>query len=215
MNYLLHIANGLFLVSYTVKDILWLRVLAVVANGVLLIYFIQPAEPMWESIAWATVFTLINLYQIAMLLLERRPVRLSEDELRLYRMTFRTVTPREFVRLLEICRWRDADAGAKIVEVGVDPADVMVIYSGAASVRVDERPVAQLRPGQLVGEMSFLTGQAPNADVVTNEPTRYVCWPKRELRAFLDTNRELRSAFQLVIGTDLVGKLRVEPSAAA
>lgn len=61
---------------------------------------------------------------------------------------------------------------------------------------------------QFVGETSLLTGEAPNADVVTVAATRYVSWPQEELRRVLEGSADLRAAWQMVIGADLVGKLR-------
>jgi hypothetical protein len=40
------------------------------------------------------------------------------------------------------------------------------------------------------------------------EPTTVVAWPHRELRAVLDGNAALRAAVQMIIGEDLVAKLR-------
>lgn len=58
------------------------------------------------------------------------------------------------------------------------------------------------------GEMSFITGEPPTADVVAIDPIRYVAWPKAELRSFLAEHPSLRAAWQAVLGADLVGKLR-------
>jgi hypothetical protein len=208
MQALIHIANVLFLLSYLVKDILWLRVLTVVASIPLVIfYFLQPA-PLWAAIGWNAIFTLINVYQVYVLVLERRPVALLANEQRLYQLAFRTLTPREFVKLLRLAKWEDAPAAQRIVARGEDLDRVMVIFSGKTAVEVEGRIVVHLKEGQFIGEMSFITGERPTADVVAVEETRIVSWPKRELRAFLEHNPPLRAAMQLVIGTDLVAKLR-------
>jgi hypothetical protein len=207
MAYLLHAANVLYLLSYLVKDILWLRLLTVVA-GILLITWgaVQPV-PLWTSIGWNVLFLAINLYQSWRLVLERRPVRLSDRESRLYRRVFRSLTPREFVRLVGLGRWEEASADTRIVERARPLDRLMVIASGKTAVRVGER-VIELGEGQFVGEMSFISGDPPTADVVATQPTVYVAWPKAELRTFLADNPALRAAWQAVLGADLVEKLR-------
>src|ERR1700756_1171105 len=99
MAYLLHAANVLYLLSYLVKDILWLRLLTVVAGLLLLTWALLQPQPLWGSVAWNSLFLAINLYQSWLLIMERRPVRLTERESRLYQLVFRSLTPREFVKL--------------------------------------------------------------------------------------------------------------------
>jgi CRP-like cAMP-binding protein len=205
---LIHLANVLYLCSYLVKDIFWLRALTVVAGLVLLAFYALQPTPLLAAIAWNVLFAVINVYQLYLLFLERRPVALGEHEQRLYRLVFRSLTPREFVKLLAVGRWEEARADERLVESGRALDRVMVIFAGKTAVRAGDKAIAELGAGQFVGEMSFLTGQTPTADVVAVEPTRYVAWPTRALSHFLETNPALRAAIQLVIGTDLVGKLR-------
>ena len=49
MTTFIHIANVLYLVSYLVRDILWLRWLTVIAICTLMPYFYFQAEPLWAS----------------------------------------------------------------------------------------------------------------------------------------------------------------------
>jgi hypothetical protein len=205
---LIHVANVLYLCSYLVKDIFWLRALTVVAGMVLLAFYVLQPTPLWAAIAWNVLFTVINLYQLYLLFLERRPVVLGERDQLLYRLVFRSLTPREFVKLLALGTWEEAPAKARLVETGKALDRIMVIFAGKTSVRAGDKEIALLGEGQFVGEMSFLTGKVPTAEVIALEPTRYVAWKARELSRFLESNPALRAAIQMVIGTDLVGKLR-------
>ena len=207
MAYLLHAANVLYLLSYLVKDILWLRLLTVVAGVLLLTWALLQPEPLWASVAWNSLFLAINLYQSWLLILERRPVRLTERETLLYRLAFRALTPREFVQLLALGRWEEAGADTRIVEKARGLDRLMVIASGRMGVKVADR-VVELGEGRFVGEMSFITGEAPTADVVAIDSIRYVSWPKTELKSFLAQHPPLRAAWQAVLGADLVNKLR-------
>jgi hypothetical protein len=205
---LIHIANVLYLFSYLVKDILWLRVLTVIAGLVLVAYDLSLPNPLWAAVAWNAVFFGINAWQIRVLLIERRPVQLRPDELLLYKLAFRRLTLREFKKLLDLGRWGDIGAGERIVRRGEPLETLMVLASGRVRVELDGRTTAELRPGCFVGEMSFVTGNKPTADVVASEPTRTVSWAQEALKNLLASNTELRAAVQQVIGEDLIAKLQ-------
>ena len=72
MEYFINIANILYLLSYFVRDILWLRVLTVVAALCLIPYFYFRATPIMPVIYWNGFFIVLNIYWIFRLLAERR-----------------------------------------------------------------------------------------------------------------------------------------------
>jgi len=208
MEILFHLANILHVFSYLVTDILWLRVLAVVGGFCYLGWTFTTPTPNVSVIGWTLVYNTINVVQITRLWYERRPLRLDEDEQALYASTFRSLTPREFRRLLAVGRWHDARPSDVLIEQGALPGRVLVLASGRAAVMVGGRGVATLGPGQFAGEMSFLTGAPTTAAVHVMEPVRFVAWTTGELERFLGKHPSLRAALQLVIGRDLAAKLR-------
>jgi hypothetical protein len=208
MAYFIHVANVLYLLSYLVRDILWLRLLTVIAGLVLMPYFVLQSPPLWPPVLWNVLFTAINGVQIGRLLAERRPVHLTEEQERLHALAFRALTPREFLRLARQGTWKTGSAGERIVDQGVVLGDLICMLSGKAAVRVDGSEVAQLEAGCFIGEMSYLTGARTTASVQVVEPARYLVWKNASLKALLDSDAALRSAVQLVIGRDLVSKLR-------
>ena len=205
---LFHVANALYLVSYAVKDILWLRVITVLAGLTLLATFLQ-ADPLpTAAIAWNLVFFAINLVRIYLLVLERRPIPLSADEQHLASLVFRTLRPRELVRLLRVGTYLDHPAGAKIVARGEKLDHLLLVVRGRARVELSGTPAIEIADGTFVGELGYLTGKPPGADVVATTALRAVHWPADALRAFLGDNAELHAAMQQVLGADLANKLR-------
>lgn len=89
------VANAIYLASYTVRDILWLRVLTVAAATMLIPYYAMQMVPLRMSIGWNVVFIIINCYWIVRLLIERRPVHFTPDEARLRELSFPSLTLRE------------------------------------------------------------------------------------------------------------------------
>jgi len=202
-----HLANVLYVVSYLVTDIMWLRALAVLGGLSSLTWTLTTPTPSLTFIGWTLVYNTINMVQIGRLWHERRPLRLSTEEQALYAAAFRTLTPREFQRLLAAGTWQEAPAKEVLIEEGARPRRMLVLASGRAAVKVHGREVAALHPGQFAGEMSFLTGAPTTAAVEVVEPARFVSWATADLERFLVKHPPLRAALQIVLGRDLAAKL--------
>jgi hypothetical protein len=105
-DYLVHFSNILLLVSYSVRDILWLRWFAVAAALTNIPYFLVQDYVLWPPVLWASVFTAINLYQIARIYRERRPVVLAPEQQTLYDLAF------HLCGRANSCRSRSSASGA-------------------------------------------------------------------------------------------------------
>jgi hypothetical protein len=212
----LHVANVIYLASYSVRSVLWLRTLTVVAICCMMPYYSFKYEtPDFYAIGWNSVFLLINLFQIAILILERRPVFLGEEEMHLYRTLFRSLKPREFTALLSMAEWKKAKPGDILLEQNKPVEALMLISNGRGTVELDKRYVADVTACQFVGEMGFLTEQCASARVIAATSTDYLAWPAVKLRAFLQATPVLHVKLQGILGADLVAKLRREAHSAA
>ena len=207
LDYLVHFSNILLLVAYSVRDILWLRWFAVAAALTNIPYFLLQGTVLWPPILWALVFTAINLYQIARLYLERRPVVLSKDEQQLYDLGFRSLRPREFVSLSLVGEWKSAEAGERVVTEGQPSTAVCISITGSADACKQGQRVATLRPGHLIGSALALSGEPSPVEVTFIEPARYMRWSLSSLRTFMDRRPELRVTLQGLVNRDLAGKL--------
>jgi CRP-like cAMP-binding protein len=207
VEYLVHFSNVLLLVSYSVRDILWLRWFAVGAALANVPYYLAQTTVLWPPVIWGAVFMLINLYQIARIYLERRPVVLSAEEQQLYDMGFKALRPREFVSLLLAGEWRSAARGDRVVTQGQSVDRISIPISGRVEVSRDGQPLGGLAPGQVIGLALAVTDEASSFDATFSEPGRYMSWPLRSLRTFLDKRPELRVALQRLASHDLATKL--------
>lgn len=208
VEWLIHLANLLFLASYVVRDVLWLRVLTVLASLPLLTWFVLGGpSPQWTSIAWNVVFLGINVWRVGSLLAERRPIVLPPDEALLHDALVPSLLPRQVLALTAFARPVRREAGESLVRAGEPLGELFAIVSGAVVVEIEGREVSALGAGSLVGEMSFLTDATPRADVRAREPLRCVAWDKARLRAHLEEQPEVKAALQRAIGRDLCAKL--------
>jgi CRP-like cAMP-binding protein len=207
VNYLVHFSNVLMLVSYSVRDILWLRWFAVAAALTNIPYFLLQQNKLWPTVIWALVFTAINLYQILRIYSERRPVVLSEDEQKLYQMGFASLRPREFVSLLLAGEWKNAAAGDPVLTQGKPVSSICIAISGNLKVLKDNKEVMSLKPGYLIGTALALSGQPSPMAAAFTEPARYFCWPIGNIRVFLDKRPDLRITLQSLVNRDLASKI--------
>jgi CRP-like cAMP-binding protein len=206
-DYLVHFSNLLLLVSYSVRNILWLRWFAVAAALTNIPYFLYQPSILWPPILWAGVFTSINLYQIWRIYMERRPVVLSRDEQTLYDMGFHSLTPRDFVALVMVGEWKDGAIGDKLLSEGRPVSSVCVAIRGAIRVHGRGRDLGLLEPGHLIGTAVALTGKASPVDAAFAEPGRYMSWPLSNVRRFTEGRPELQSTLQRLVNQDLAGKV--------
>ena len=206
-DYLVHFSNILLLVSYSVRDILWLRWFAVAAALTNMPYFLLQPTVLWPPILWALVFTAINLYQISRIYLERRPVVLSADEQKLYDLGFRSLRPREFVSLVLVGEWKSAARGHKILSEGQPVMRLCIAIAGSAEVHKQGKRVGVLEPGQMIGTSLALTGAQSPVDATFTEPARYISWPVESLRTFADKRPDLRVTLQALVSRDLARKV--------
>lgn len=206
-DYLVHFSNVLLLVSYSVRDMLWLRWFAVAAAITNVPYFLLQPDVLWPPVLWAAVFTAINLVQIARLYLARRPVVLSEDEQKLYDMGFHSLRPREFISLLMAGAWRDLYAGDTLLTEGSPAASICIPIRGTVSFTRRGIPVATSTQGKIVGTALALSGEPSPVTAMLAEPGRCMCWGLDDLRAFIDKRPDLRVALQALANRDLAAKV--------
>jgi CRP-like cAMP-binding protein len=207
-DYLFFAANLLWVVCYGVRDVLILRCLAVVAMLMVVpFHLLAHDDPSWAPLAWNGLFVAINLVWIVMIILERRPPRLSPDEQKLYEQTFHGCSPREMLQLLSIAEWKELPGGTTLIERGRHSDHLVVIHSGTAIAQLRGHELAELSDGNFAGEISFLTHDINLAEIVTRTVTRIVSWPREKLEKLIQRRPDLRSTLHAAIGDNLIHKL--------
>lgn len=72
MEYLVHVANLVYLVSYFVRDVLRLRIYTVVGALCLTAYLMLGTAPLWAAAGWNAFFVALNVWWIVRIRRERR-----------------------------------------------------------------------------------------------------------------------------------------------
>jgi len=208
IDYFIHAANILLLAAYSIRDILWLRLFAVMSSVAAMPYFLLQPEPLWAAFAWSILFTLINLYQSWRLFIERRPVRLTPEEEEVRRLAFRDLPARKVLQMISIGDWNSPAPGERLIEHGKPVESISLIVHGKVRVMREERLVGELGAGEIVGSALLLSGAVADVDAIAAEPVRTLRWEASTLERYLDAHPDSRDALQRHLSRDLAGKVR-------
>ena len=199
-----HLAFGLIAFSFLVKDIMYLRVLSILASLFSVFYnFAIPDTPMWLAINWNLVFVTVNVYHIAVLIYEKRPVKMKPKDRELYETLFKDLSPVEYLKISKAAKWKKFKSGQKVIVESKPVNDLILIYNGTVDVVVDKKKVAELKDGQFVGEMSFLTGKDATATCIVKHDTECLVWKQPEFKSLLQRNPSLYYTIQSLLSSQI------------
>lgn len=101
--------------------------------------------------------------------------------------------------------------GEVLIEEGKSTTSVFLVLEGALSVAAraaGNKEVARLRPGEIVGEMSFVDSRPPSATVQAVEPSSVLAIPRRDLEERLSQHPAFAARFYRAIAVFLSDRLR-------
>ena len=205
-----HASFLLTAVSFYVRDMLLLRSLAIIAGLVGIGYnYLIPVGPLWLPIFWLSVFISINTVRIVGIVLDRRSIAFNDEEAELLGTVFQNFSPVEFMKLMRIGEWRDAETGEQLAAQGDMLGGLKLLFNGEVVVERDGAEVGRARDGAMIGEISFIQGGAATATVVATKPCRYVAWSGEELQKLLHRNPGMDIAMKHVFSLDMMRKLKI------
>jgi CRP-like cAMP-binding protein len=201
-----NIAYVLMLCAFIARDVLYLRLLLVMAQAIIAFYS-------WHNgvlviAGWNVVFVAINCAMTVQILRERRAVTLPAELTALYERHFAALSPAEFLRW-----WHQGErqtiSDQRLVSAGERPEWLYFLLSGSVSVSRRDAPITSLPAGYFVAEMSLLTGAPANADVHTAGSIDVIRWSTASLHDLRQRKPALWTKIQSAIGHDLVEKIRL------
>ena len=156
INGLVNFSNIVFLAAYSVRNVLWLRILAIVGEGMTLPYYYYQDEKLWPPIYWGVAFMIVNAVRIVGMALERRPVVFSDKEENSTASHSALSISENSLRLVSLARWVDCSLGEVIVGKGQQISDAIVLVSGDLEAILSNKTRIAVRPGQLIGDVRRL-----------------------------------------------------------
>lgn len=199
--------NGYFIfvtLSLLAREILWLRVFMIFAGISIVIYGIM-ADNSVVAI-WNSGFLIINVVQVIRLLHEKKPISLPENLEIIYQNNFTSLRRREFLNFWNIGIIKKEN-NIKLCEEGNSQKEIHLILKGNVSVLKSGKEIKKLSEGSFVGEISFLTGEKANADVIAIDEIEYISWSQEKLQNFKLANKDLYIKLQSALSHNLSKKL--------
>lgn len=206
LDLMVNTAYAVLLISFLMRDILWLRVLTVAAIFIETPYFYFQPETLWPPIAWNVAFFAINAYWIARLSIERRPVHFSPEEQRLYDTALRSLKPRHARALFEAAAWKTIQPGEQIVTEGQPLNTLSLVAAGKFTIEKDGSIVDEIGEGRFIGSYSFLkNNKDPSVPVtiIASKESRLLVWQNDRLRGLIHGDTQLSIAVEASLGLEL------------
>lgn len=178
---------------------MWLRILSVVGCTLLMPYYYFQSAPLWTPIGWNLVFAAINIYWVTVLLLDRRPVRFTEEERNLYQRAFSNIPEREAFKLFRMGAWSSVPADTKLLTQGESVDSLVLIVDGEVDVQIDGTAVDTLGRGRFLGGTACLSKDTHFTAPVTvraKMPSRINMWQFPDLDSQLDKDTDLKIAIE-------------------
>lgn len=165
--------------------------------------------------AWMGVLLAACLFLIARNLYETRDVRLSAEERALLDSLVAGLSKSRARHLMDVGLWLSGKEGDVLTREGEPVERLYYLAEGEALVTSGGRRVGMCRPGDLVGELSVLSGEKASATVVLTGPARFWCAPADDLRPYVEANEDIRRAIEHGFANALKAKLRASNRAIA
>lgn len=202
--FVLNIAYVALVSSTFTRRILVLRGALVVAGVLFVLYGLMTSN--WTMVFWNSVTSTLHGAQGIRYIQNQRAVHLSAEDAEIRATWFADVEPFDFHSL-----WTMGETVVYTSDVlateGHKQHTMMLILDGHASIDVGGTEVGVLQRGDLVGEMSFLSGAPATATVRPVGSVRVREWDQGRLRTLDTLNPSAAAAMRKRIQENLAHKL--------
>jgi hypothetical protein len=198
--------NLIYVLAFTVKDIMWLRIVMLTGGAIELYFDLKTSNLI--NFYWCLTLMIVNSVQVVILLKERSNLTFTEEEKKLHKTVFNNFSTVDVKKLLKSGEWFEVSESTNLINEGENIKNLILIYKGTAAVEANGKFIAYLRDGSFAGEMSFLTGMPTVARVYAVTPVKFISWEKSKLDSIMNKNPEIYSSLHQVFSSDLITKLQ-------
>ena len=125
----------------------------------------------------------------------------------LYETMFSDMTPVEYLKISKVAKWMNFKSGEVLTTEAQLVESLMLLYNGTVDVAVDGKKVAELKDGQFIGEMSFLTEKPATATCIVKHDSQCLVWKQREFKSLLKRNPSLYFSIQSLLSAQVSNNL--------
>lgn len=199
---ILNAAYVSLLASSFTRTITWLRLLLIVAAAAFIVY--GTFEGIRSMVVWNVIIGSMHLFRIVKEKREQDSVVLSPQECALRDEFFPGVSDFDFNLIWRMGEFVEFAQGQIIIAKGSRPDHVGVLLAGQVAIP----GLVDLERGGVLGEMSFVSGEPADVDVVAQGWVEMHRWEQRELRSLDQLHPPSARAFRYMLSRALVTKLK-------
>lgn len=201
-----HLNYLLIILSVSMSNMRWLRVFAIASGLTGVVYYgFMVSDAV--SATWEFIFTVINVIQLAIVLLAGRRRRMTDDEILFVQTVLPTLEPNLRALMLKLARWEVMLPGEVLMREGDVEPRLVFIAAGAAGIEKNGSVVGVCGPGDFLGEMSFLSGRPASATVRVANEIRCCVYEPGEIKALTRRHPAIRHALEYSFNRNLIGKI--------
>jgi hypothetical protein len=160
------------------------------------------------GLIWLGILSLLCLALTGRRLWENRSVRFTEEERAMLDRLFTGLPTSRARHLIDQGLWLNGKAGEVMTREGELVDHLFYLAQGEARVIVTGSEVGLCRPGDLIGELTVLSGESASATVILTTPARFWCARADDLRPYVEAHEDVRRAIEHGFATVLKAKLR-------
>ena len=135
-------------------------------------------------------------------------VRFTPDEQHMMDSLFDGLPRSRARHLVDQGVWISGKAGDTLTREGEPVEHLYYLAEGEAQVLCQGVEVGHCGAGDLIGELTVLSGETATATVILVRPSRFWCAPAEDLRPYVETHEDIRRAIEHGFATVLKAKLR-------
>lgn len=168
------------------------------------------AAAIWMGLLLATCLILLGQDYYA-----SRKVRFSAEERGMLDSFVAGLSKSRARHLIDQGMWLNGKAGDVLTREGEPVSHLYYLAEGEARVMSMDRQVGSCRAGDLIGELTVLSGETASATVILTRPSRFWCAPAEVLRPYVEAHEDIHRAIEHGFAMALKSKLRASNRAIA
>jgi hypothetical protein len=157
---------------------------------------------------WAGLVAALALALVGRRLWRDSAVRFTPDEQHMMDSLFDGLPRSRARHLVDQGVWISGKAGDTLTREGEPVDHLYYLADGEARVLCRGVEVGHCHAGDLIGELTVLSGETATATVILTRPSRFWCAPAEDLRPYVEAHEDIRRAIEHGFATVLKAKLR-------
>jgi hypothetical protein len=157
---------------------------------------------------WSAALVTLALVLVGRKLWRDSAVRFTPDEQHMMDSLFDGLPRSRARHLVDQGVWISGKAGDTLTREGEPVDHLYYLAEGDARVFCRGVEVGHCGAGDLIGELTVLSGETATATVTLTRPSRFWCAPAEDLRPYVEAHEDIRRAIEHGFATVLKAKLR-------